>query len=98
MQQRRTGHQFFLWHRRLAIDQIGKIASSVDKIDIAIQCDVEDWLLPACTQLCIRSNPMKLGIREVIFIGPGEVRNLVQEMVFKLKSTYTYRRVINEKL
>lgn len=89
----------FVSMRQLAINRLTRIASPVERITRAVKYDVKDWLLPAYTELCARDEPLnleeglKLGIRDVIFIG--QLRSSVRrEGGFK----YKYEQIIAEEL
>ena len=60
---------------------------------------MRDWLLPAYTELCVRDEPLslqeglKLGIRDVIFIG--QLRNSIRrESAFR----HRHEEIIVEEL
>ncbi len=58
--------------RDLAINRLGSIASPVDKIALANEHNIKEWLVPAFTDLCTRFQPLtldegkKLGVDAVI--------------------------------
>lgn len=85
--------------RLLAINQLTMIASPIERITRGVAYNVKNWLLPAYTELCTRDDPLnleeglKLGIRDVIFIG--QLRSSIRrESGFR----YNFEQIIAEEL
>jgi hypothetical protein len=85
--------------RQLAINRLARLASPVERITRAVKYGVDDWLLPAYTELCARDEPLtleeglKLGIRDVIFVG--QVRSSIRrDSGFR----YKHEQIIAEEL
>lgn len=71
--------------RDLAIDRFALIATPAEKVALATEHDIEDWLVPAYTDLCLKLEPLsledgkKLGIDTVVKL---------QEMQHEIKSNF----------
>ncbi|KAF8963593.1 hypothetical protein BDZ97DRAFT_1758440 [Flammula alnicola] len=68
--------------RRLSIDCLSKNLATADRVAIGKCYDVQQWLVPAYTDLCIREQPLglnegqKLGMEDVIEIY--RIRSLIR--------------------
>jgi len=69
--------------RDLAIDRLALIATPAEKVELANDYSIEDWLVPAFTDLCLKLEP--LSIDDGYRLGIDGVIKL-QEMQTEIKS------------
>lgn len=70
--------------RQYCIDQINKNCRNQDlvqRVRLALMCDVDEWLVPAYMRLCVRPEP--ITAREMNLLGPDRVAALcaIRELI-----------------